>query len=101
MRVRARAREGEGEGEGEGWGSQWYAAPWVILLSGRLIRCHVRPSLRKTRMNASNAGTAAKSGTHALPLQSPRSTSHGRRPAASATSGHCSGQCLGGRSELG
>ena len=27
-------------------------------------------------------------------MKSPRSTSHGRRPAASATSRHCSGQCL-------
>ena len=45
-------------------------------------------------MKASIAGTAAKSGTHPLPLRSPRSTSHGRRPAGSASSGHSSGQCV-------
>ena len=53
------------------------------------------PSSRKTSMKASNAGTAAKNGTHPLPLRSPRSTSQGRRPAASATSVHWVGLGLG------
>ena len=35
---------------------------------------HGLPSSRKTSMKASNAGTAAKNGTHPLPLRSPRST---------------------------